>query len=426
MGQNDTFNPNAGFNPGQGFTGDNTPGFQGGQGNWNPYQNTNTFNPQGLTSGQQAQSSNNFFLSPSTPSQNQSTPVNTQQSTQSTPQSAPNQNTGGGGGMVTDSGSAGYTPPSNQMLDPRQYAVQGTSSDAQRIAGGYTLATNNPGVFINPQTGATWNTPGMGYVDNKSTFGTSPTGLNGSTLYNLPGGQYLADPKTGKVSPVQQQMQEAQQAQTSQDQGSSQQTSTPTPLGPGGTNPQSQGQNPQQFQQQLLQALMGYQQFGSGQQSPQQMIQMLLGSGGNMGMLGNNIQNNQGGMNPMAMMLMGQNPFAQMMMGGGGQQSNQNWGGPNTWHPQYPGQQPPTPATMEQMGVANGPGTYPGNLQQLQQISQMPQPMQNSYAPNILPGATMQNPFGTGNSNTQQSAPSNPDLNNIYGLDANSRALWGY
>lgn len=391
MGINDSWNPNNptggqfftdqgqgggfNFNPTQNIP--NTGPLQG-QGIYDPFQNTNQF-----SGGTNPLFSNQSITSNYTPSQaqaitQQNTPAQTQTST-----SSPNQNTGGGGGMVGDSGSAGYTPPSNQMLDPRIYGAQGSSSDQQRIAGGYTLATNNPDVFINPQTGGTWNTPGMGYVDNASTFGTNPNGSSavgngGGTLYNLPGGQYLADPKTGKVTPIQQQMQQAaQQAQTpSQDQGGANPAQqTPSPLGPGGINPQSQEQQPQL--QQLLQILLGGGNQGSFQQNPygyQQMQNPFSMMGGGMGM------------NPMAMMLMGQNPFAQMMMGGMNpyqQMMQQN-------------QQPVQNSGLR--GMAQPSKQDLQQLQQAQQVQQQPQVDPNNYN-------------GSGNP---------------YGLTQAGMNLWGY
>lgn len=61
------------------------------------------------------------------------------------------------------------------------------------------LKTNTGGVEVNKQTGGTYSTPGMGYVDPHAAFGTSPSATNADP-YKLPSGQYQPDVKSGALT----------------------------------------------------------------------------------------------------------------------------------------------------------------------------------------------------------------------------------
>lgn len=88
--------------------------------------------------------------------------------------------------------------------DPRigqiiqKYGLQWDPGSGRMFKPDDWLATNNPNVQVNKLTGGTYNKPGMGYVDPSSTFGTNKADPN--SLYNLPGGQYSADKKTGGLT----------------------------------------------------------------------------------------------------------------------------------------------------------------------------------------------------------------------------------
>lgn len=184
----------SGYSPNGGYTGGSTNFGVQGQGG------TSLFGPgagQPLTMQQAQQITQQVAAqNPQTnaPSASTSAPAVT-----STASTQPNWVTGGGYGpgllnAVNPDG------PLDPMFQNMQANVQAGIAKNSGKPANYSLATNDPNVFIDPTTGGTWSTPGYGSYDPAKVFGTNPSLKN--SPYSLPSGAYAADNKTGAVTPV--------------------------------------------------------------------------------------------------------------------------------------------------------------------------------------------------------------------------------
>lgn len=155
----------------------------------------------------------------------------------------------------------------------------------------YSLATNDPNVWIDPSTGGTWSTPGYSFgaggYNPAQVFGTNPA--NNRSPYSLPSGNYEANPKTGAVTPMVQ--------------ATAPPASYPV-LGPPPMTTQTPGPDP--FAQPAQQPAQQPQVEAMGSQSP-------WTAAGNRVYGGQQFQPQFQPFNPMQMM---QSPFMQMLMGG--------------------------------------------------------------------------------------------------------------
>lgn len=105
---------------------------------------------------------------------------------------------GGGPGSGQLNAAAADGPLAPEYANMQGAVQAGIDRNQNTRPSNYSLATNNPGVWIDPTTGGTWSAPGVGSYNSWEVFGTDPS--NPNSPYKLPSGTYNANRQTGAVT----------------------------------------------------------------------------------------------------------------------------------------------------------------------------------------------------------------------------------